>query len=137
MFGAAAGDCSVDVTKPSSLALLDWNAQALKSPQSLYSLTIYAPTFSLQECRYAPVAEARMPLAKFMQPLCESCLETALAFFIPLARSVLPDNRDTRDVQKLRTSVAEHGRLVAASSGLELSLRYLFEHKDVEGLVGN
>jgi hypothetical protein len=92
MFGAAAGDCSVDVTKPSSLALLDWNAQALKSPQSLYSLTIYAPTFSLQECRYAPVAEARMPLAKFMQPLCESCLETALAFFIPLARSVLPDN---------------------------------------------
>ncbi len=45
--------------------------------------------------------------------------------------------RGTRDVQKLRTSVAEHGRLVAASSGLELSLRYLFEHKDVEGLVGN
>lgn len=92
MSGAAAGDCSVNVAKASSLALLDWDAQALKSPQPLYPLTIYAPTFSLQKCRYAPVAGARMPLAKFMQPFCKSCSETALAFFIPSARSVLPDN---------------------------------------------
>ena len=92
MFGATADNCSVDVAKPSSFALFDGDAQALKSPQSLSSLTIDAPTFQLQACRDAPVAEARMPLAKLMQAFRQSCLETALAFFIPLARSVLPDD---------------------------------------------
>ncbi len=84
MFGATASNGSVNVAKSPPFALLDGNAQALQSPKSLYPLTIYAPTFQLQECRHPAIAIARMLAAKFMQSFRQSCLEAALAFLIPL-----------------------------------------------------
>jgi hypothetical protein len=103
----------------------------------LYPLSIYTPTFSPQKCRDAPIAEARIPLAKFVQPFRKSRLEAALAFFIPLARSVLPDDQGTHGVPRPQTFLASGGRLGGASSGLKLSLGDFFQHQDVEGLVGD
>ncbi len=84
MFGATTGNCSINVAKPSPFALPDGDAQALQSPKSLYPLTIHAPPFQLQECRYAPVAETRVACRQLVQSPREARAETALALCVTL-----------------------------------------------------
>jgi len=118
MFGAAARDCSVNVAKPSSFALSDGNAQAFKSPQSLHPLTIYAPAFSLQECRDTSVAEARMPVTKFMQPLRLVVHGNRTGVLCTSGLICVARPRDMHDVPRPQTFLASGGRFGGAWSGL-------------------